>query len=177
MTARPGEESKSISDIVLLQAYAKLLHDGHEELRPRMNDVLTRLSHRDPDDSRVLSALARREAQQGTPEAFQLAAKYLTKAVKTGHAEPDDLFLLANLKSQANQHTDAIDVLKTGMRLNPYSPDFVETMAAEYMKLGDYANSLDVIRQGLARFPDDKVLRKQMNQVQSATVDGMGTTH
>jgi hypothetical protein len=72
---------------------------------------------------------------------------------------------------------ERIEVLKTGMRLNPYSPDFVETMAVEYMKLGDYANSLDVIRQGLVLFPDDKVLRQQMNQVQSATVDGMSTTH
>jgi tetratricopeptide (TPR) repeat protein len=175
VTARPGDENGAVSDIVLLQAYAKLLHDGHEELRPRMDDVLVRLSHSNPDDSRVLSALARREAKKGTPEAFELATKYLAKAVRSGRSDPDDLLLLANLKSQASSHADAIELLKTGVRLNPYAPEFAEALSAEYVKLGDYANSLDVIRQGLVLFPDDKVLRKQMNQVQSATVDGLGT--
>jgi predicted CXXCH cytochrome family protein len=177
LTARPGNPRTPIPDIVLFQAYAELIHDGHEEFRPRMDEVLARLSRTTPNDARVLSALAGREVQKNSPEAFEVAARYLTKAVKTGNAQGEDFLLLADLDSRANKHGDAIDVLRAGQRLNPYLPKFAESLAAEYMKLGDYAVSTDVIRHGLELFPDDKALRKLMNDVQSATVDGMNGSH
>jgi len=142
-----------------------------------MDEVLARLSRTTPNDARVLSALAGREVQKNSPEAFEVAARYLTKAVKTGNAQGEDFLLLADLDSRANKHGDAIDVLRAGQRLNPYLPKFAESLAAEYMKLGDYAVSTDVIRHGLELFPDDKALRKLMNDVQSATVDGMNGSH
>ena len=177
LTALPGEPSKPIPDIVLFQTYAKLIHDGHEEFRPKMDDALTRLSRTAPNDARVLSALARREVQKNTPGGFEIASGYLTKALKTGNARSDDFLLLADLYSRANKHADSIDVLKAGQQLNPYLPNFAESLAAEYMKSGDYASSTDVIRHGLELFPDDKVLRTLLNDVQSATIDGMNGSH
>lgn len=177
LTARPGTPMTPVPDIVLLQAYAQLIHDGHEEFRPRMDEILTRLSRTTSNDARVLSALARREVQRNTPEAFEVAARYLTRAIKTGNVQGEDFLLLAELDSRANKHADAIDVLTAGEQLNPYLPSFAESLAAEYMKLGDYAGSTNVIRHGLELFPDDKALRKLMSDVQSATIDGINGSH
>jgi len=177
LTARPGKPKKLIPDIVLFQAYSRLIHDGHEEFRPRIDEVLTRFSRTTSNDARVLSALARREVQKNRPEAFELAAGYLARAVKTGNAQGEDFLLLADLDSRANKHADAIDVLRAGQRLNPYLPNLAESLAAEYMKLGDYAASTDVIQHGLELFPDDKVLRKLKNDVQAAAIDGLNGSH
>ncbi len=171
VTAQPNDRSTAVPDIVLFQAYAKLIHEGYDEFRPRMDAILARLSRAPPDDARVLSALARREVESGTPNSYELAAKYLTRAVKTEHAAADDFLLLAQLDSRANKHVEAIQTLRTGMRANPYVPEITDAIAAEYVKLGDYSNSLEVIRRGLSLFPDDKILRALMNQVQSATID------
>ncbi len=176
LTAVPGEPKLPPPDIILFRAYAKLIHDGHEEFRPRMNDVLGRLSHTSPSDPAVLSALARREVQKDTPEAFVKAAQYLGRSVKTEHPDREDFLLLAELYSRADRPSDAIEVLRVGMKKNPYVPEFAESLAAEYVKSGDYKNGMDVIRRGLGLFPDDKRLRALQKQVRSATLEGLSGT-
>jgi tetratricopeptide (TPR) repeat protein len=177
LTANPGQAKKAVPDIISVQAYAKLIHDGHDEFRPRMNDALDRLSRTAPNDPSVLSALARREVQKGTPAALDNATRYLNRVVKSDHAGGDDILLLSQLDSRANKHAEAIEVLKGGLDRNPYSPEFAESIAAEYYKIGDYRNVLDIARRCLELFPDDKTLRALMNQVKSATLDGLSSSH
>lgn len=177
LTAYPGETAKAAPDVLLFRAYARLIHDGHDEFRPRMEDVLDRLSLRRQNDPDVLSALARREVQKRTPEAFAAAAHYLNECVQNEGAAAEDFLLLAQLDSAANKHTDEIAVLRAGMQKYPYSAELTESIAAEYVKLGDYRNGLDVIRCGLELFPDDKALRALEDQIESASLDRLSGGH
>ncbi len=167
LTAREGDTGET-PDITLFQAYATLVREGHEEFRSQMNDVLESLSRTSPNDPIVLSALARRAAGKGTPAASGIAINYFTRAIKAGSTEHDIFLLLAGLYSRSHRAAEAIGVLRDGMKRYPYSPEFPESLAAEYIEIGDYRSALEVIRSGLQLFPDDGVLRRFSKKVQSA---------
>jgi tetratricopeptide (TPR) repeat protein len=101
----------------------------------------------------------------------------LERAVKTGHAAPNDSLLLAQLDSRNGKHTEAIKILITAVRADPYVSDLTDAMAAEYLKLGDYGKGLEVIRRGLSLFPDDRVLRALMSEVQAASIEEPNGSH
>lgn len=177
LTAEPGSPRTEVPDVALFQVYAKLIHDGHDELRPRMDELLDRLSRAHSQNIRVLSALARREVQKGTVQSFQTASAHLSLALKNGDTSGEDFLLLGNIDSQSNKHAEAIQVLQAGIQRNPYLPELREALAAEYVNAGDYRSSAEVIGQGLGLFPDDRVLRTLGSKVQSATVDGLTGSH
>jgi predicted Zn-dependent protease len=162
VTATP--QTKSPPDLTLFQAYATLVHEGHEELRSQMNELLDRLSHTSPKDPIVLSALVRREAATG---ASDKAINDFRQAIGAGSKNRADFILLAELYSRSHKNKDVIDTLQLGMTANPYSPEFPESIAAEFLQLDDYRNASIVIRQGLERFPDDLKLRALDKKVRS----------
>ncbi len=168
LTAMQGDTRTNTPDVTLFQAYATLVQEGHEELRPPMNDVLERLSRTSPDDPVVLSALARRAAEKNTPESSGVAISYFTRAIKAGSTERNNFLLLAGLYSRAHKTIEAIDVLRNGMKANPYSPEFPESIAAQYIDMGDYRSAVEAIRGGLQLFPDDPALRLLRKKIQSA---------
>jgi tetratricopeptide (TPR) repeat protein len=168
LTAHPGEEKRTTPDLVLFQVYARLIQDGRAEFRAPMDSLLNRFSHDAPSNSQVLSALARRQLEQGVAVSGELAATYLHKALSLGDADPDDLLLLATLESAANRHAAAIDILKSAIRKNPFSSEFADSLATEYQKTGNYKDCLDVVNRGLKLFPDDQALRALAEKARSA---------
>ncbi len=160
-----GPETKSPPNLTMFQAYATLVHEGHDELRPQMNKCLDRLAHTTPKDPVVLSALARREAAAGSAEK---ATTDFKRAIAAGSKDRADFLLLAELYSRDHKDKEAIDTLQLGMTTNPYSSDFPESIAAAFLRLDDYRNASRVIRLGLERFPDDMKLRALNEKVQSA---------
>ncbi len=163
VTATPG--TKSPPDITLFQAYATLVHEGHDELRSPMNELLDRLSRTAPKNPIVLSALARREAAAGASEK---AINHFKQAIAAGSTDRADFAFLAELYSRANKNREAIETLRLGMTINPYAPEFPESIAAEFLRLDDYRSASKVIRDGLQVFPDDLKLRALDKKVRSA---------
>jgi predicted CXXCH cytochrome family protein len=168
-----GPHTKSPPDLTLFQAYATLVHQGHEELRPQMNELLDRLAHTTPKDPIVLSALARREATGGSAERAMLDFK---RVITAGSKDRADFLFLAELYSRNHEDKEAIDTLQLGMAANPYSSEFPESLAAAYLRLDDYKNASRVIRGGLERFPDDAKLRTLDKKVQSVIPEQPGDT-
>ena len=171
LTAGPGTHTGNTSAITLFQASAGLVHDGHSEFKAKANEMLDRLARESPGNPVVLSALARRAMGTGKPEGVDEAIRDFTSAIQAG-AAAEDYLLLAGLYGKKKQNTEAIAVLRKGMRANPYVREFAESLAVEYMALGQYRDAADVIRKGLDLFPDDVTLRILQKKVQSATLDG-----
>lgn len=159
-----GSETKSPPDLTLFQAYATLVHESHDELRPQMNELLDRLAHTSPKDPVVLSALARREAAGGSAQKATIDFK---QAIASGSKDRADFLFLAELYSRDHNDKAAIDTLQLGMTANPYSSAFPESIAAALLRLDDYRNASRVIHLGLERFPDDTKLRALDKKVQS----------
>jgi predicted Zn-dependent protease len=136
--------------------------------------MLDRLARESPGNPVVLSALARRAMGTGKPEAAEEAIRDFTGAIQAG-TTAEDYLLLAGLCSKKKQNAEALAVLQKGMRANPYVREFSESLAVEYMALGQYRDAADVIHKGLDLFPDDVALRVLQKKVQSATLDGSMT--
>jgi tetratricopeptide (TPR) repeat protein len=174
LTAGPQSHTGNTPAITLFQAYAGLVHDGHSEFKTKANEMLDRVARESSGNPVVLSALARRAMGTGTPEALEEAIRDFTSATQAG-AAAEEYLLLAGLYGKKKQNTEAIAVLQKGMRANPYVREFSESLAVEYMALGQYRDASDVIRKGLDLFPDDVTLRVLQKKVQSATLDGSMT--
>jgi len=172
VTAPPGDNQPDIPPVTLLQAWASLIHDGHAEFRPKMNALLDRLARESPRDPRVLSELGRRASADQTPASRAQAVRYFERALQLGSAAPDDLLMLAGLYGREHRNADAIRVLEKGAQTNPYTREFSDALAAQYIALGQYGRALDVIHQGLKTFPDDVTLRLLEKKVKAATLDG-----
>jgi hypothetical protein len=174
LTAEPRGQTGNIPAITLFQAYAGLIHEGHSEFKAKANVLLDRLARQSPSDPVVLSALARRAMNAGKPEAVDEAIRDFTKAIQAG-AAAEDYLLLAGLYGKRKQNAEAISVLRKGMRDNPFVREFSESLAVQYMALGQYRDASAVIREGLDLFPDDVTLRVLQKKVGSATLDGSMT--
>jgi tetratricopeptide repeat protein len=171
LTAGPGSHTTNTSAITLFQAYAGLVHDGHSEFKTQANEMLDRLAHEAPGSPVVLSALARRAVGAGSPEAMDKAMRDFAGAIQAG-ASAEDYLLLAGLHGKKKQNAEAIAVLQKGLRANPYVREFPESLAVEYMALGQYREASEVIRKGLDLFPDDVALRVLQKKVRAATLEG-----
>jgi hypothetical protein len=174
LTAGPGSHTGNTPAISLFQAYAGLVHDGHNEFKAQANDWLDRFARQFPGNPVVLSALARRAMGTGKPEGADEAIRDFTSAIEAG-AAAEDYLLLAGLYDKKKQNAEAIAVLQKGMRANPYVREFSESLAVQYMALGQYREASAAIRKGMDLFPDDVMLRFLQKKVGSATLDGSMT--
>ena len=174
LTADPQSHTDNTPAITLFQAYAGLVHDGHSEFKTKAVEMLDRLARDSPRNPVVLSAPARRAMGAGKPEPADEAIRDFNSAIQAG-AAAEDYLLLAGLYGKKKQNIEAIAILLKGMRANPYVREFSESLAVEYMTLGQYRNASDMIRKGLELFPDDVALRVLQQKVRSATLDGSMT--
>lgn len=171
LTAAPGDNQPAIPPVTLLRAWASLVRDGHNELRPRMNDLLDRLAREMPSNPHVLSELARRASAERTPQRSEEAIRYLERELRAGSVSPEDFLLLAELYARVHKDSEALGALRKGMLENPYAREFPEAIAARYVALGQYRDALEFIRNGLELFPDDATLRLLEKQVRAATLE------
>jgi tetratricopeptide (TPR) repeat protein len=73
---------------------------------------------------------------------------------------------------RTKQDREAVTILEKARTTNPYFRELYESLATEYMELGQYGDALAVLRQGTALFPDDFRLRALEKKASSATLGG-----
>ena len=157
----PGSPKTTLSPLVLLQAYQSVLarSPNRTDISTRYDVLLDQLAKSDPDNVRVLSALAKRELAKRSPQGNSAAMSYLSKAVERGSNSPQDHMLLAELLYRSGQQLQAITTLKRAVSLFPYIPTPYEDLSICYMSIGDNANAKEIVKNGLGIFPSDPNLQ------------------
>jgi tetratricopeptide (TPR) repeat protein len=166
------DDLHSVPPVVMLQAYAGLVRSKHEEFRPKLNQLVEQFARANPADPIVLGVLARQAASQDTPQSRQQAIGYITAVMQKGPANVDDYTLLANLYIRENRNREAVAILEKARTTYPDFSEIYESLAAQYLLLGDYRNGFAVLKRGLELFPADAKLRTLDKQARSATLDG-----
>lgn len=165
------EDLQSVPPLVLLQAYAGLVRNQHEEFRPKLDQLLEELARNQPSDPIVLGTLARQSAIRDTPEKRQQAIACITRVIRESAANVDDYTLLADLYIRENRSREAVVVLEKARTTYPYFSEIYESLAAQYMALGDYRSAIAVLKKGLELFPADTRLRTLDKNARSTTLD------
>ena len=174
LTAPPGEWKRldTIPRTVLFQAYDSLVREGHQEFNALLTQFVQEIASSKPSDHGVLRALARAEFNKNTPAGNVKALEYMKRVLGTGSVNIDDYLFLANLYVRTKQDREAVTILEKARTTNPYFREVYESLATEYMELGQYGDALAVLRKGLELFPDDFKLRALEKKAGSATLGG-----
>jgi hypothetical protein len=176
LSAPPAEwtQRQSISPVVLLQAYDSLVREGHYEFDPLLNQLLPQVASSTPSDPAVLRVLARAEFRKDTSAGTRKAIDHMTHLLRIATPNIDDYLFLGDLYTRTQQEEKAIKVLEKARSSSPYFREVYEMLASDQMTLGQYADALAVLRQGIALFPDDMKLRDLEKRANSVT---LGTGH
>jgi tetratricopeptide (TPR) repeat protein len=95
---------------------------------------------------------------------------YLEHSLEAGSVDRGDALLLARLYAADHREAAAIHILQKAAGVNPYVPEFVEALAALYLKLGQYRTTQTLIEKGLQLFPEDASLRQMRTKAESASL-------
>lgn len=146
--------------VTLLQAYDDLVREGHQEFYRPMLRTLKQVAAQAPSDPAALRVLAHASFSEntGAPDAQALA--YIKRVVSSRSGNIDDYLLLAQLYIRARRDREAIPVLEQARTVSPYFRELYDTLANEYMALGQYRDAMAVLKKGIALFPDDLTLRE-----------------
>jgi len=155
VSAVPRSEAVIVPPLTLLRAYRALLSSDHGEFDEVYAQTLNELSHSDPDNPVVLSALAQRAASSPDSHVRLDAIRYLSRAIELGSTEPNDFLLLDDLLARSGRLSESVAVLTKGMRLAPYVKEFYQSMASRLFSMERPAEALDTIKKGLEFFPGD----------------------
>jgi Cytochrome c554 and c-prime len=176
LTAPFGEQEHldKVPKDMLLQAYGSLVQNGHEEFRPKLDQLLDELLKTTPASLEVSRALARRAALRNTKLELQRGIVAMTRVVLSPSARVDDYILLAQLYTVERESRKALRVLEKARAQYPYFREIYESLAMQYMALEDYGNALSILQKGIELFPEDAKLRALDKKARSATLEGSG---
>jgi Flp pilus assembly protein TadD len=165
----PGSTKTALSPLVLLQAYQSVLarSPNRTDLKCRYDQLLDRLAKSHPDNVLVLSALAKRELEERSPQGDSAAVSYLSRAVEAGSKSPQDYMLLAELLYRSGHSSEAINILKKAVSLFPYIPTPYENLSLCYMSIGDNVNARMIVKDGLNIFPSNPNLRAVQRKLET----------
>jgi Doubled CXXCH motif (Paired_CXXCH_1) len=166
--AIPGQKNRPVPPIVLFKAYGELM-GTRPEYEAAYERVLSQLTRENSTDPLVLSAIARRDVKEGTPAALEDATTDLREAIHRGSTLPSDFELLANLLVRAGHADQAIEVMKQGIALNPYSPRLYKVLALQYIAVRQYPEALQAMREELKLFPQDSMIRMLIEKGEAAS--------
>ena len=174
LTAPPDQWRRldRVPPAVLLEAYDSLVREGHHEFDSLLTRLLQPIASTKPSDPAVLRALARADFDKNTPAGNLKALEYMKRVLRVGSANVDDYLFLSNLYVRTKQDREAVTILEKARTTNPYFRELYESLATEYMELGQYGDALAVLRQGTALFPDDFRLRALEKKASSAILGG-----
>jgi hypothetical protein len=164
----PGKKDK-VPPITLLRAFGELVSSQPQYGR-RYVEILQETTKTDPNDSGVLSALAWLEVGKNTPESNSKAMDYLDRAIQNGSLSGADFEKLADLLNQAGRATEAIEVLKKGIKLDPYHQRSYKALTLLYISEKRYDEALQMMRQELDTFPQDSFMRGLLQKAASAPI-------
>jgi hypothetical protein len=150
----------ALPPITLLHAYDDLVREGHQEFYAPMLRTLKQVATQAPSDPAALRILAHASFSENTGAADAKALAYIKRVVSSSSSNIDDYFLLAQLYIRTRRDREAIPVLEKARTVSPYFREVYETLANEYMALGQYGDAMGVLKKGIALFPDDLTLRE-----------------
>lgn len=90
--------------------------------------------------------------------------------LRIGSPNIDDYLLVSNLYAQKKQEREVVRILERARITNPYFRELYENLGAEYMQLGQYGDTVAVLRKGIELFPGDFKLRALEKKPSSATL-------
>jgi len=164
----PGESKMAISPLVLVRAFGEL-KDSRPTYVARYRALLDRVAKTEPENVLVLSALARRKLEEGTPQALRAAIQDLSRALDLGSTAPSDFELLAELVARSGNESRAIAILKRGITVAPFSSRLYKALALGYIKARQYPDAQEVMRKELELFPEDSFIRMLLKKAEAGT--------
>jgi len=128
-------------------------------LRARYLALLDQVAKTEPNNTFVLSAVARKLIAQNTPETDLAAIDHLSRAIRLGSTAVEDYENLAQLLGRAGRVGEAITVLQNGIALWPYTPVFYRLLVQAYLSQKRYAEAGNAMQRDLELFPEDSTMR------------------
>jgi hypothetical protein len=148
-----------LAPLTLLQAYGQVMLT-HPEYRERYWSMARQLEVTLPENVLVLEALADWASQKGTPQGQSLAIHYLASAIQHGATAPADFEELASLLVNAQRESDALEVLRQGIKLLPYDAELYVMSARLNFSAQKNQQACDVLAEGTKNFPQDDRIRR-----------------
>jgi hypothetical protein len=142
----------------LLQAYGQVML-SHPEYRTRYWAMAKQLKATEPENVLVLEALADEAVQRNNAEGRALAIRYLQDAMQRGVTNPVDFEELAKLLITADRQSEAADILRRGMQIDPNDAELYRLSAGVYTALNQMQEACEVAVQGSQKFPQDDEFR------------------
>jgi tetratricopeptide repeat protein len=167
LSAVPDHTDAHVPPLTLFQAYAALM-GTYPQYQPRYHELLNQLSHDDPENLLVISALGHQKAAETDPEATRVAIQLLSRAVDHGSTAPEDFETLADLFARSGQFSQAIAILRRGVSVAPYNPRLYKALALLYISTQQYAEGLETMRRELWLFPQDSFMRMLVKKAEKA---------
>jgi len=162
LSANPAKQ-EAPSPLIRLQAYAQIVL-AHPEYRARYWSLAQQLKATYADDIYVLEALADEAVQRHNAESSSLATRYLRDAIVQGATNPVDFEELAELLVAADRQSEAIDVLRQGIQLDPRDPALYRLSTKIYFTQNKIQEACEVAAKGTQKFPQDNALRSLMSR-------------
>ncbi|HEX4164357.1 MAG TPA: tetratricopeptide repeat protein [Bryobacteraceae bacterium] len=156
----PAEgKSNSISDVILLRAYAELAGQRPDYAKPYL-DLLDRLVNAQPRDPFVQAALGHQLLAQGKIEE---ALPHLSQAVSLNElAVYEDL---AKALTNLGKDDDAVACLQRAARAFPFDGVLLKSLILQDIKTKQYSEARQEMQRYVDLFPQDSFMRGLLNRV------------
>jgi hypothetical protein len=161
LTADPANHGE-LTPLTRLQAYAQIVL-RYPEYRQRYWTLANQLKADHAKNVYVLEALADEAVQKHTAEGSRLGIQYLQDALLHGSTNAVDFEELATLLAAANRGTEALDVLRQGVKSVPYDAELYRLQAKLLFADKQAREACEVVTQSLQRFPQDDMLRSMLS--------------
>ena len=155
------------SPLTLLKAYGQVML-SHPEYRTRYWAMARELKDAQPENVYVLEALADESLQKKNSEGVSLSIQYLQKAILHNATNPADFEELAKLLLAANRQSEAVEVARQGIHLDPYNPELYRLGTRIYIALNQMREACQLAAEGGRRFPQDDAMRGFMKRCETA---------
>jgi hypothetical protein len=162
----PGEQSASLPQLTLLQAYGELAADKPQYVA-RYLEVLARLEKSDPDNTLVQAAVGRRELKNGN---FKIAAEHLQRALALASPQATTCADLADALTHLDRKDEAVTWLDKSIQLDPFNPFTQRTLVVRLIDLKQYARARAALEHYVEVFPQDTFMRQMLAKARAQPV-------
>jgi tetratricopeptide (TPR) repeat protein len=167
LTADPAKQDVP-PPVTLLEAYNQVML-SHPEYRTRYWALARQLKDAQPENVHVLEALADESVQKKSAEGASLAIQYLQKAILYNATNPADFEELAELLVAANRQSEAVNIVRHGIHLDPYDAELYRLGTRIYVALNQMHEACQLAAEARQRFPQDDAIRGFMKRCETAT--------
>jgi hypothetical protein len=145
----------SLSPLTKLAAYGETMQKN-PALEKEYLAVLDELSRSNPDHPLVLAALGRK-ALFGRD--YAKAEEYLSRALERGSQASTTFLDLADALAQTGRAEKAVEVLKRGIEVAPYTAVLQKSLVLDYITLKRYPEAHAAMKHYVELFPEDSFMR------------------